>query len=57
MVELDISLYDKLGGEEIVDKLVERMYTKILADPVLNIYFYMSDIKFLKKQFFQNILL
>lgn len=49
MVELEESLYKRLGGEEFVGVLVEKMYSKILSDPTLNVYFYISDINFLKK--------
>ena len=35
----DETIYDRIGGEETIGKLVDSFYTKVLADPELKSYF------------------
>lgn len=39
------NLYDKLGGKEGIEKVVEIFYKKILADPTVNHFFEHTDMK------------
>lgn len=33
------SLYEKLGGRDSIEKVVDRFYEKVLADPIVNHFF------------------
>ena len=41
--ESEQSLYDRIGGDEVINGMVSEFYSKVLADPVLRPFF--KDVK------------
>lgn len=39
------TIYEKLGGRETIDKVVDAFYVKVLADPTVNEYFTNTDME------------
>jgi hemoglobin len=51
------SLYDRIGGAETIESLVESFYEKVLADPELAFYFKdkpMAKLRKMQKEFFST---
>ncbi len=42
-------LFDRIGGAEVVDEIVELLYTRILADPELSPFFEATSLSKLKR--------
>ena len=39
------SIYEKYGGEEVIESIVDQFYVKVLADPLVNGFFAKTDMK------------
>jgi hemoglobin len=49
------SLYDQIGGEEVIDSFIDNFYERVLADPVLAPFFAKTSMKkqrVMQKEFF-----
>jgi hemoglobin len=45
------TLYDKIGGIEVIKKVAEKMYEKIYVDPDMNQYYLKTEKSKIKKKF------
>ena len=54
-MESEVSLYDRIGGSEVISGLVDNFYKKVLEDPELSHYFKdasMDKLLTMQKEFF-----
>jgi hemoglobin len=45
-----VSLYDELGGDAAIAAALERFYEKVLADPIVNVFFQRVDVDRVKQR-------
>ncbi|MCU0267089.1 MAG: group 1 truncated hemoglobin [Acidimicrobiales bacterium] len=59
MSDSDQSLYDRIGGEATIDRVVDDFYGRVLSDPVLGSYFHdarMERLRRMQKELFTQAL-
>jgi len=39
------TLYEQLGGEDAIEAVVDKFYDKVMADPLVNVFFKNTDMK------------
>lgn len=46
-----MSIFDAVGGEPVIAKAVEQFYGRVVADPLLKLYFKRTDVASLQRRF------